>query len=185
MSLKERFFIIILSTKITIFVVALSALLYPQSAEAKRCNRQPMNLSANIMDFETINTVAYGGYGNIIMGGNGNINYGAGYSGPGFGIGGQLTITADSGCKVSIYCMPTATLTDGTGNQMTLTNIEFNTSSRNYGGGTRCAGMNVPVDTNANVNKTYYFGGILDGTNGVPSFNPTFQQSIAAGRGLL
>jgi hypothetical protein len=109
--------------------LVLCILFLPSKAEAKDCTDRPMTLTTNVMDFDTINSVAGGGSGNIIIGSNGNINYGAGYSGPGIGIGGQLTVTGDSGCKVNIYCMPTAILSDGASNTMNLTNIQFTTSS--------------------------------------------------------
>ncbi len=165
--------------------MVLCILLLPSQAEAKDCTLSPMTLTTNVMDFDTINAVAGGGSGNVIIGSNGNINYGAGYSGPGIGIGGQVTVTGDSGCKVNIYCMSTATLSDGAGNMMNLTNVQFTRSAQNYGGGTPCAGMATPVLTRGNVNKTYYFSGILDGSSGIPGYNPTFATSNIGGVGII
>lgn len=128
------------------------------------------------------------GAGNIDMGTDGSIIYGAGYSGSGIGISGGLTINGDNGFKVDIFCTPTATMANSAGATMGIVGVEIIVGRANkadvYGLGDPCLGLGTPALThrirkNA-ARNSLAVGMRINGTGGVPS-GPGFYSTANPG----
>lgn len=122
------------------------------------------------MDFDEIEYTG-GATGQIRMGTNGNISYLGSFSGNGIGTAGQFLVTSSFGVglNVSVACDTSATLTNGSGNAVTLNNIEFVLGSGNrtsFGNGRACQGTALPilplVITGGTATRTVYIGGQLN-----------------------
>jgi len=118
-----------------------------------------------------------GALGSINMGTNGNISYVGSFSGDGIGTAGQFLMTLIFGTNngVSIACDTNATLTNGAGASVSLTNIEFVVGSGNrtgYGSGTLCQGLGTTISpiavTGGTSNRTVYIGGSLNISSPIP-----------------
>lgn len=160
--------------RVATFVVGLGACIFfavanPRPAWAPPgCSSTPITFSGvTALDFDTIEGIA--GTGTIDLGANGAIAYGAGYAGAGIGVGLAFTVNGTNGCKVSFECDASATMTDGSGNSVTVTNLEIGKTASAFGALTACQGLGTKVLTAQNIDKTYYMGGSVDGTGGIPA----------------
>lgn len=135
------------------------------------------------LDFSSIDVT--NGSGNIDMGSDGVITYGAGYAGGGIGIGGQFRVNGTNGCKISIACAITATMSDGVGNILPLVNTKISDKASTFAQGTACAGLGTPVLTGEKINAVYYVGASINGSAGLPSSQPTFNTQFPAGTGIV
>lgn len=148
------------------------------------CSTTPITFTEFVdMDFDVIDGLGPGG--SVDIGTNGNIDYGAGFSGDDNGAAGQVLINGTTNCSVLISCATTATMSDGGGNTFTMDSIETRLrDGRDFGGGAACLGIGVTsirhrLRGNDNRNRLY-IGGSLDTTAGL-STGGTYQLSNAGG----
>ena len=129
------------------------------------------------------------GTGNIDMGTDGTITYGAGYSGAATGTPGGFVVTGDTGFTVDISCSATGVIANARGGTMNLTNIEFVIDKGNnagaFGTGNACLGvgntsLSIAIRNNTSQN-TFAVGMRIDGTSGVPFGAGLFSTSNAGG----
>ena len=129
------------------------------------------------------------GAGNIDMGTNGNIVYGAGYSGSGVGIAGGFTINGDAGFNVNISCSATAVLANASGSTMTISAVEAVVDRANnagaFGAGSACSGLGNTIIVhsirNNSAQNAIAVGMRINGTGGVPLGAGLFSTSNAGG----
>ena len=132
--------------------------------------------------------VAAGASGNISLGTDASIMYGAGYSGAGTGTAGGFTLSGDAGFPVEISCQNTATLTNSFGGTLPISGVEVVANTEGTGGfgfGAPCQGTGTTAKiftlrTDSAENR-FSYGVRIDGTGGVPGGGGSFSTSNPGG----
>lgn len=124
--------------------------------------------------------------GQITMGTNGAILYGASTSGSGVGTPGQVQITATAGSVVNIRCRNTARVAKVGSTTLNVGPIKVSMGTgQTYAAATQCAGLNTVILThtisaNSSLN-TLYVGGRLQ-TNNATVANGTYSATTSGGQ---
>ncbi len=174
-----------ISEKRIVFLAMAFVLCAPSFARA--CAGTPITfVNITDQDYDVIDGTA--GTGDVSMDADGDITYGAGYSGPGIGTAGVLYVSGTANCRVDISCATTATMSDGSGNTVGVQNIGIrkrrsnNTLHTCQGLGTRITRLRLR--NNVNNNDIYWESG-LDTASGVPGGGGTFSTSTSGGTSLM
>jgi hypothetical protein len=121
------------------------------------------------MDFGNIEFSRVPGSGDsVLLATNGSVSYeGSVFSGRGNGNAGSVEITAGAaGRTVEVHCDANATLSNGNGGEIVITDIEISTTPGAFGAGIACNGVNTQASFELRgQNDVVLVGGRLDGSS--------------------
>ena len=138
-------------------------------------------------DFDVIGATGTAS-GNISLGTNDSITYGAGYDGSGIGTSGGFTLNGDPGFPVDVFCKTGATLATSGGDTMPISDVEVVADingTGTFGAGNACQGLSTAAMVftiqSSTADNRFSFGVEIDGSGGVPSGDGTFSTSNPSG----